>query len=195
MFTEQEDANEASFCVYAATSPLPSEHPSTATSSGPYSHRITRIGSDLEALITEHVDEDNDINSIFDVLKVPTSHAILIIAAFLAPHNMVASHSVMTSFAVASIRAMNAPQNMVSALIGMTCFSGASIGAMNAPQNTLAVTSIGAMNAPQNMVAADSRMTSFSGSSIGATSAPQNTVAAPAQLPPSVPSSNFGIRV
>ncbi|KAF3633021.1 hypothetical protein FXO38_25810 [Capsicum annuum] len=38
MFMEQEDVNEAGFCLDAATSLLPSEQPCTATSSGPYSH-------------------------------------------------------------------------------------------------------------------------------------------------------------
>ncbi|PHT29636.1 hypothetical protein CQW23_30768 [Capsicum baccatum] len=84
MFMEKEDANEASFCVYTATSPLPSEHPSTATSSRPYNHPITRIGNDLEALITEHVDEDNDINSIFDVLKCWSTIVALLLSTIVA---------------------------------------------------------------------------------------------------------------
>ncbi|XP_049407044.1 transcription factor SRM1-like [Solanum stenotomum] len=45
----------------------------TAARSGTYSHPITRIGSDLEALLAEPMDVDNDISSIFDVGKAPTS--------------------------------------------------------------------------------------------------------------------------
>ncbi|KAK4707403.1 hypothetical protein R3W88_033049 [Solanum pinnatisectum] len=42
------------------------------TSSGTSSHPISRIGSELEALLSHSMDEDNDINLIFDVGKAPT---------------------------------------------------------------------------------------------------------------------------
>ncbi|CAN4117047.1 unnamed protein product [Withania somnifera] len=116
---EQEDANETGFLADPGRSLLPSKQPFTAASSGTYGPPILGIGSDLEALITEHMDEDNDINSIFDVRKAPTSHAMLFNAAHsgissYAPENNVAAHSGMTSFAVDSIGATNASQNMVA---------------------------------------------------------------------------------
>ncbi|KAF3630541.1 hypothetical protein FXO38_27100 [Capsicum annuum] len=61
---EEVDTNETGFLVDAGRPLFASEL------------AITRIGSDLEALLTEHRDEDNDINSIFDVGKAPTSHAV-----------------------------------------------------------------------------------------------------------------------
>ncbi|MCD7462471.1 hypothetical protein HAX54_048610 [Datura stramonium] len=72
----QEDANEAGLLVDAGRSLLPSKQPCTAASSGTDSRPISRIGSELEALITEHPAEDNDISSIFYVGKAPTSHAM-----------------------------------------------------------------------------------------------------------------------
>ncbi|PHT38466.1 hypothetical protein CQW23_22039 [Capsicum baccatum] len=82
---EQEDPNDTRLHVDVARSLLPSERPCNGTSSGTYTYPIARIGSDLEALITEHMDEDNDINFIFDVGKAPTSHAML----FNANHNRI----------------------------------------------------------------------------------------------------------
>ncbi|PHT71902.1 hypothetical protein T459_22687 [Capsicum annuum] len=69
MIIEEVDTNETGFLVDSGRPLLASKQP------------ITRIGSDLEALITEHRDEDNDINSIFDVGKAPTSHAVWFNAA------------------------------------------------------------------------------------------------------------------
>lgn len=161
LIAEPEDANEAGLLVDAGRSLLPSKHPCTAASSGTYSHPITRIGSELEALITEHMDKDNDISSIFDVGKAPTSHAMLFNAAhsgMCSCQNTGAAHSGMTSFAVASIGAKDAPQNAVAACSGMPSFAVASTGAKNAPHNAVAarrgmpsypVASIGAENAPQ----------------------------------------------
>ncbi|KAK6779907.1 hypothetical protein RDI58_022091 [Solanum bulbocastanum] len=42
-------------------------------SNGASSHPISRIGSELEALLSHSMDEDNDISLIFDVGKAPTS--------------------------------------------------------------------------------------------------------------------------
>ena len=58
---------------------LPSKRSGTAASggSGTYSHPIARIGNELEALLTEPMDEDNDISSIFEVRKAPTSYPVL----------------------------------------------------------------------------------------------------------------------
>ncbi|WMV44757.1 hypothetical protein MTR67_038142 [Solanum verrucosum] len=53
----------------------------TAARSGTYSHPITRIGSDLEALLAEPMDVDNDISSIFDVGKASTSSYAAVEAA------------------------------------------------------------------------------------------------------------------
>ncbi|PHT71922.1 hypothetical protein T459_22707 [Capsicum annuum] len=78
----------------AETSGVSQEVPSTNNDN---SHPVTRIGSDLEAIITEHMDENNDVNSIF-YYTVSSSGAIN------APENNVA----------ASLGAMNAPQNGVS---------------------------------------------------------------------------------
>ncbi|PHU06543.1 hypothetical protein BC332_23032 [Capsicum chinense] len=61
---------------------------------------------DVNAIITENRGEDNDINSIFDVGKAPTSHAILFNAA----------HGGISSFAAASFRAVNALLNTEAAL-------------------------------------------------------------------------------
>uniref|UniRef100_A0A3Q7ISW9 Myb-like domain-containing protein n=1 Tax=Solanum lycopersicum TaxID=4081 RepID=A0A3Q7ISW9_SOLLC len=63
--------------VDAESSLLPSKQSCTAASSGTYGHPIARIGSELEALLTEPVDEDNDITTIFDVGKTPTSYPVL----------------------------------------------------------------------------------------------------------------------
>lgn len=62
---------------------LPSKRSGTAASggSGTYSHPIARIGNELEALLTEPMDEDNDISSIFEVRKAPTSYPVLVDAA------------------------------------------------------------------------------------------------------------------
>ncbi|KAH0745755.1 hypothetical protein KY285_007412 [Solanum tuberosum] len=67
--------------VDAGSSLLPSKQSCTAPSSETYGHPITRIGSELEALLTEPVDEDNDITTIFDVGKLPTSYPVLFDAA------------------------------------------------------------------------------------------------------------------
>ncbi|KAK4730980.1 hypothetical protein R3W88_023968 [Solanum pinnatisectum] len=53
----------------------------TAARSGTYSHPITRIGIDLEALLFEPMDVDNDMSSIFDVGKAPTSSNAAVEAA------------------------------------------------------------------------------------------------------------------
>ncbi|WMV45227.1 hypothetical protein MTR67_038612, partial [Solanum verrucosum] len=45
------------------------------TSSGTSSHPISSIKSELEALLSHSMDEDNDINLIFDVGKAPTPDA------------------------------------------------------------------------------------------------------------------------
>uniref|UniRef100_M1AJ50 I-box binding factor n=1 Tax=Solanum tuberosum TaxID=4113 RepID=M1AJ50_SOLTU len=63
--------------VDAGSSLLPSKQSCTAASSGTYGHPISRIGSELEALLTEPMDEDNDITTIFDVGKAPTSYPVL----------------------------------------------------------------------------------------------------------------------
>ncbi|WMV37413.1 hypothetical protein MTR67_030798 [Solanum verrucosum] len=42
-------------------------------SSGTSGHSIPRIGSELEALLSHPMDEDNDINLIFDVGIAPTA--------------------------------------------------------------------------------------------------------------------------
>ncbi|MCD7461042.1 hypothetical protein HAX54_045055 [Datura stramonium] len=99
LIMKQEDANEAGFLVDAGRSLLPSKQPCTAVSSGTDSRPIVRIGSELEALITEHAAEDNDISSIFYVEKVPTSHAM--------PYH--AAHRGISGYAVANISAVNAP--------------------------------------------------------------------------------------
>ncbi|MCD9642224.1 hypothetical protein HAX54_028915 [Datura stramonium] len=95
---------------------LPSKQPCAAASSGTNSRPISRIGSELEALITEHADEDSDISSIFDVGKAPTSHAM-------------PSHSGISSYAVASVGAVNVPENTVAAHSGKRSFTAASFGA------------------------------------------------------------------
>lgn len=53
----------------------------TAASSGTYSHAITRIGSELEALLAEPMDVDNAISSIFDDEKTPASRYAVVEAA------------------------------------------------------------------------------------------------------------------
>ncbi|PHU06542.1 Transcription factor DIVARICATA [Capsicum chinense] len=78
----------------AETSGVSQEVPST---NNDISHPVTRIGSDLEALITEHMDENNDVNSIF-------YYTVSSLGAINAPENN----------AAASLSAMNAPQNGVS---------------------------------------------------------------------------------
>ncbi|PHT71911.1 hypothetical protein T459_22696 [Capsicum annuum] len=78
----------------AETSGVSQEVPSTKNDSG---HPVTRIGSDLETLITEHMDENNDVNSIF-YYTVSSSGAINV------PENN----------AAASLGATNAPQNGLS---------------------------------------------------------------------------------
>ncbi|KAJ8563420.1 hypothetical protein K7X08_031872 [Anisodus acutangulus] len=77
LIVEPEGTNEAGFLVDTGRSLSPSKQPCTAAGGGTYSHPITRIGSELETLITEHMVEDNDISSIFDAGKVPASHAML----------------------------------------------------------------------------------------------------------------------
>ncbi|WMV51232.1 hypothetical protein MTR67_044617 [Solanum verrucosum] len=44
-------------------------------SSGTSGHPISRIGSELEALLSHPMDEDNDVSSIFDVGIAPTFDA------------------------------------------------------------------------------------------------------------------------
>ncbi|KAM3320677.1 hypothetical protein P3S67_007879 [Capsicum chacoense] len=89
MIIEEVDTNETGFLVDSGRPLLASKQP------------ITRIGSDLEVLITEHRDEDNDINSIFDFGKAPTSHAAWFNAA----------HSGILSYVAASFRAVKALPN------------------------------------------------------------------------------------
>ncbi|KAF3684134.1 hypothetical protein FXO38_00432 [Capsicum annuum] len=166
---EEEDANETGFLVDTGRSLLPSEQPCAAASTGAYGHPITRIGSDLEALLTEPREEDNDINSIFVVRKAPTSHEVLLNAG----------HSGISSYAAASFGAENAPESNVAAYSGMSSYADASSDAVNAPDN---------------MVAAHSGMTNFAVTSRFASNAPQATVAAHAsQLPPFALSSNFDV--
>ncbi|MCD7461047.1 hypothetical protein HAX54_045060 [Datura stramonium] len=196
----QEDANEAGLLVDAGRSLLPSKQPCTAASSGTDSRPISRIGSELEALITEHPAEDNDISSIFYVGKAPTSHAM--------PSH--AAHSGISGYAVASIGAVNAPENTVAAHSGMRSFIAASFGALenteaahgrmtnfaassfdavNAPGNTVAAYgglrsyTAASLGAPENMVAAHGRMSSFAVASFDAVNAPENTVAAYRGMP------------
>ncbi|MCD9640401.1 hypothetical protein HAX54_025690 [Datura stramonium] len=167
LIVEPEDANEAGFL---GRSLLLSKQPCTAASSGTYCHPITRIESELEGLITEHMDKDSGNNSIFDVGKAPTPHAMLSNAV----------HCGMPSYTVASFGAENAPQNMVTAHSGMTSFAIASVGAKNAPPETVAahsgmpsytVASFGAKNASQNTVAAHNGTCSYPVVSIGAKNA------------------------
>ncbi|KAM3325217.1 hypothetical protein P3S67_000341 [Capsicum chacoense] len=166
---EEEDTNETGFLVDAGRSLLPREQPCAAASTGAYGHPITRIGSDLEALLTEPREEDNDINSIFVVRKVPTSHEVLLNAA----------HSGISSYTAASFGAENAPESNVAAYSGMSSYADASSDAVNALEN---------------MVAAHSGMTNFAVASRFASNAPQDTVAAHAsQLPPFALSSNFDV--
>ncbi|MCD7461050.1 hypothetical protein HAX54_045063 [Datura stramonium] len=200
LIMEQEDANEAEFLVDAGRSPLPSKQPCTAVSSGTDSRPIVRIGSELEALITEHAAEDNDISSIFDVGKAPTSHAmpshsahsgisgyaVASVGAVNAPENAVAAHNGMRSFMAASF---GAPENMVAGHSGMTNFAVASIGAVNAPENTMAgyggmrSYTAASFGASVNTVAGHSGMTSFAVASFDAVNAPENTVAAYRGMP------------
>ncbi|XP_059300258.1 transcription factor SRM1-like [Lycium ferocissimum] len=77
LILEPEGIKEAGFLVDSGRSQLPGKQPCNAAGSGTSSHPITRIGSDLEALITEHMVGDNDISSIFDAGKAPTSDAML----------------------------------------------------------------------------------------------------------------------
>ncbi|MCE0480737.1 hypothetical protein HAX54_037839 [Datura stramonium] len=179
---------------------LPSKQPCTAASSGTGSRPISRIGSELEELITEHADEDNDISSIFDVGKAPSSHAmpshaahsgisgyaVASIGAVNAPENTVAAHSGMRSFTAASF---SAPESTVAAHSRMTNFTAASIGGKNAPENTVAAHSglcsytAASFSAPENMMSAHGRMTSFAVASFDAVNAPENTVAAYRGMP------------
>ncbi|MCE5166342.1 hypothetical protein HAX54_017804, partial [Datura stramonium] len=193
-----EDTNEAGFLVDGGSSLIPSKQPCTAASSGTNSRPISRIGSELEALITEHEDEDSDISSIFDVGKAPTSHAmpshaahsgisdyaVASVGAVNAPEKTVAAHSGMHSFTAAS---SGAPENTVAAHSRMTNFAAASISAKNAPtvaaHSRLRSYTAASFSAPENMVAAHGRMTSFAVASFDAVSAPENTVAAYRRLP------------
>ncbi|MCD7461044.1 hypothetical protein HAX54_045057 [Datura stramonium] len=208
LIMEQEDANEAEFLVDAGRSLLPSKQPCTAVSSGTDSRPIVRIGSELEALITEHAAVDNDISSIFDVGKAPTSHAahsrisgyaVASVGAVNATENTVAAHNGMRSPTAASF---GAPENTVAGHSGMTNFAAASFDAVNAPENTVTANrempsyTAASFGAPESMMAAHRGMTSFAVDSIGAQNAPQNMVAdtaVPAQLPPFSPSSNIGV--
>ncbi|MCE5167436.1 hypothetical protein HAX54_002115, partial [Datura stramonium] len=170
-----EDTNEAGFLVNGGSSLLPCKQPCTAASSGTNSRPISRIGSELEALITEHAHKDSDISSIFDVGKAPTSHAmpshaahsgisdytVASVGVVNAPENTVAAHSGMRSFTAAS---SGTPENTVAAHSRMTNFAAAGISAKNAP------TVAASFSAPENMVAAHGKMTSFAVASFDAVS-------------------------
>ncbi|PHU06649.1 hypothetical protein BC332_23138 [Capsicum chinense] len=131
---------------------------------------LLTIRSDIEALITEPRDEDNDLNSIFDVGKVPTSHAMLFNTA----------HSSVSSYAAASFSAENTLESNVAAHSGLSNYAAASSGALNAPEN---------------MVVSHSGIISFAVANRFSMNAPRDTMTYHAsQLPPFTPSSifNFG---
>ncbi|PHU06544.1 hypothetical protein BC332_23033 [Capsicum chinense] len=73
----------------------------------------------------DSLDEDNDLNSIFDVGKAPTSHVMLFNAA----------HSGISSFAAARFGAENTPEINVVAHSGMSLANRFS---MNGPLDTVA---------------------------------------------------------
>ncbi|XP_060172709.1 uncharacterized protein LOC132603598 [Lycium barbarum] len=191
LIVEPEGTNEAGFLVDTGRSQLPSKQPCNA-SSETYCHPITRIGSELEALVTEHMVGDNDISSIYNVGKASVSHAMLSTAA----------HSGMPSYPVASIGAKNAHQNTVAdptrlpPIAPSSNFGGggwptiASIGATNAPQNTVA----GPSQLPPTAPSPNFGVGVWSSvASVSSNTAPQNRVAA--QLPPVAHSPNSGVGV
>ncbi|XP_016445562.2 uncharacterized protein LOC107770741 [Nicotiana tabacum] len=137
LIVEQEVTYEAGIQVDTERSLLPSQQPSTAAGNEIYGHPVTRIGSELEALITEHMVEDNEISSIFDVGKTPSSHAMLSSTAHSGMSSYtVAAHSGMPSYTVAAHSGMFS--YTVAAHSGMSSYTVGSFGSNNAPENRVA---------------------------------------------------------